>query len=231
MPALASAEIRGIVFDLDGTLYVNDRFAAEIQNAAASYIAGVTGLTRGEAGELMAATRQRLIEESGTVQTLSAVCAAVGGSVPDLHRHFERTLRPEACLVRDERVIRLLERLAGKYSLYIYTNNNRVLTTRIMDYLGLDGLVRGIFTIDDSWRGKPDEGMVKKVLEEVGLAPGETLFVGDRYDVDLRLPERLGCPVYLSQNLEQLLRLEELLTSTSPADRPAAPACPPAVRS
>lgn len=207
-----SAEIRGIVFDLDGTLYVCDRFAAEIHDAAVAYFAGLKRIDRDEAELLMAATRQRLTEESGTVQTLSAVCVALGGSVPDLHRHFERTLRPEAYLVRDGRVIRLLERLAGKFSLYIYTNNNRVLTTRIMDYLGLDGLVSGIFTIDDSWRGKPDEGMVKKVLEEVGLAPGETLFVGDRYDVDLRLPERLGCPVYLSQNLEQLLRLEDLLT-------------------
>ena len=82
-----------------------------------------------------------------------------------------------------------------------------------MNYLGLDGVMHGIFTIDDSWRGKPDEGMVKRVLENIGLAPNETLFVGDRYDVDLRVPDQLGCPVYLSRNLEQLLRLEELLSS------------------
>lgn len=231
MPLFSSAGIRGIVFDLDGTLYVCDRFAAEIQNAAAAYIAGVRGITPGEAGELMVATRQRLVEESGMVQTLSAVCVELGGDVRELHRYFERTLRPEAYLARDERVIRLLAGLAGKFSLYIYTNNNRVLTTRIIAYLGLDGLARGIFTIDDSWRGKPDEGVVKNILEEVGLAPNETLFVGDRYDVDLRLPEQLGCPVYLSQNPEQLLRLEELLISPSLADRPAAPACPPAVQS
>lgn len=231
MPEFASAEMRGIVFDLDGTLYVCDRFAAEIQTAAATYIAGVNGITQAEAGELMAATRQRLAEETGTVQTISAVCAELGGSVRDLHRHFERTLRPEAYLVRDERVIRLLERLAGQYSLYIYTNNNRVLTTRIIDYLGLDRVLRGIFTIDDSWRGKPDEGMVRRVLDEIGLSPDETLFVGDRYDVDLRVPEQLGCPVYLSQSLEQLLRLEDLLTSTSLAGRQAVPACPPAVQS
>ena len=211
MPEFMSAEIRGIVFDLDGTLYVCDRFAAEIQAAAAAYIAGVKRITVAEAGLLITATRLRLTEESGTVQTISAVCRELGGSVQELHRFFERTLRPEAHLVRDERVIRLLERLAERFSLYIYTNNNRVLTTRIIDYLGLDGVVRGTFTIDDVWRSKPDEGMVKRVLEEIGLSPTEALFVGDRYDVDLRVPEQLGCPVYLSQNLEQLLRLEELL--------------------
>lgn len=231
MSSLPTAEIRGIVFDLDGTLYVCDRFAAEIQDAAAAYIAGVKGISHAEAGRLMADTRLRLAEESGTVQTLSAVCKELGGSVQELHRYFEQNLRPEAFLVRDERVILLLERLAEQFSLYIYTNNNRVLTTRITNYLGLDGLVCGIFTIDDTWRGKPDEEMVSRVLEEIGLAPNETLFVGDRYDVDLRVPEQLGCPVYLSQNLEQLLRLEKLLIPPSPVDKSAAPADPPAVRS
>ena len=53
--------------------------------------------------------------------------------------------------------------------------------------------------------------MMEQVLDRLGLAPAEALFVGDRYDVDLRLPEQRGCPIYLSQNVEQLLRLEELL--------------------
>ncbi|MBW4055250.1 MAG: HAD family hydrolase [Proteobacteria bacterium] len=231
MPTLAYAEIKGIVFDLDGTLYVCDRFAAEIQDAAAAYIAGLKRITQAEAGLMMTATRRRLTEESGTVQTLSAVCTELGGSVQELHRFFERTLRPEALLVRDERVIRLMKHLSENFSLYIYTNNNRVLTARIMNYLGLDGVVCGAFTIDDTWQGKPDEGMVQRVLEKIGLSPHEALFVGDRYDIDLRVPEQLGCPVYLSQNLEQLLRLEEVLTPSLSADRIAVPACPPAVRS
>jgi HAD superfamily hydrolase (TIGR01549 family) len=211
--AFTATRIKGIVFDLDGTLYVCDRFAAEIHSASASYIAGIKGLSHNDAELLMTAARQRLTEESCTIQTISAVCTELGGSVQELHRFFERTLRPEAYLVRDERVIRLLDRLAQQYSLYIYTNNNRVLTTRIMDYLGLNGVVQGIFTIDDTWRGKPDEDMVQAVLGKIRLSPPEALFVGDRYDVDLRIPEQLGCPVYLSQNMEQLLRLEELLTS------------------
>jgi putative hydrolase of the HAD superfamily len=212
MPSFNPSEIRGIVFDLDGTLYVCERFAAEIHLVAVSYFASLKGISPEEADRLMAATKRRLSEESGMVQTISAVCVELGGSVQELHRLFERSLRPEAYLVRDERVIRLLERLAERFSLYIYTNNNRVLTARILTYLGLNGMMDGIFTIDDTWRGKPDEEMVGMVLEKIGLAPAEALFVGDRYDVDLRLPDQLGCPVYLSRSVEQLLRLEELLT-------------------
>lgn len=216
MPVFKSAEIRGIVFDLDGTLYVCDRFAAEIQNAAVAYFAGLRGIGHAEAKQLMASTRQRLTAESGMVQTISAVCTELGGNVQELHRLFAATLRPEAYLVRDERVIRLLEKLAARCSLFIYTNNNRVLTARILNYLGLDGMMNGIFTIDDTWRGKPNEEVVEKVLEKIGLAPREVLFVGDRYDVDLRVPDQLGCPVYLSRTVEQLLRLEELLAPNHP---------------
>lgn len=203
--------IRSIVFDLDGTLYVCDRFAAAIHDAAAVYIAGTKNISHTEAAQAMADTRTKLTEESGTAQTISAVCTELGGNVQELHRFFETVLRPEAYLVRDERVIRLLERLAGQFSLYVYTNNNRVLTARIMSYLGIDHLLRGTFTIDDSWLAKPDESVIRRLLKDIDLSPEEVLFVGDRYDIDLRLPEQLGCPVYLSQTLEQLLRLEKFL--------------------
>jgi len=203
--------IRDIVFDLDGTLYVSLPFAATIQEQSALYLGTVMGMGADEAQVLIDATRARLSEESGTVQTLSAVCTTLGGSVRDLHAWFEQRLRPEAHLVRDERVIDLLSRLGQRFNLYIYTNNNRALTIRILQYLGLDGAFSHIFAIDDAWRAKPDEGMLEQILAAIGHPSAEVLFVGDRYDVDLRLPEQKGCPVFLSQNVEQLLRLDTLL--------------------
>jgi putative hydrolase of the HAD superfamily len=211
MPGLAHSSIRGIVFDLDGTLYMSEPFAATIQEAAVGYIATLKGISGNEARFLMVAARTRLSEEHGITPTLSAVCIELGGNIRDLHAAFEAQLRPESYLVRDERVIALLERLSQRFELCVYTNNNRALTTRIIAYLGLDGFFRHIFAIDDRWLAKPDEEMLELLLDRLGLAPAEALFVGDRYDVDLRLPEQRGCPVYLSQSIEQLLRLEELL--------------------
>lgn len=213
MPALQSCDIRGIVFDLDGTLYVCNAFADTIQDAANAYIADLLGIRQAQAYQLMAETRARLTEEQGTVQTLSAVCGELGGDIRELHRNFEENLQPEEYLVRDERVVGLLRRLAEHFSLYIYTNNNRALATRIVNHLGLEGLFCHIFAIDDAWRSKPDEQMLAGILVETGLKPAEVLFVGDRYDVDLRVPEQFGCPVYLSRTVEQLLRLEELLAN------------------
>ncbi|MFA7060623.1 MAG: HAD family hydrolase [Pedobacter sp.] len=214
MPVSSLSDIRGIVFDLDGTLYASPDFAATIQDESVEYMAGIKGVPTEEMRTLMANTRARLAEESGSVQTLSAVCTELGGSVRELHAFFEERLRPEAYLVRDERVIALLEKLREQFQLHIYTNNNRVLTTRILGYLGLDNLFDRIFAIDDAWRAKPDELMLEQLFSVTGLTPDQTLFVGDRYDVDLRLPEQKGCPIFLSQNVDQLLRLEGLISGS-----------------
>lgn len=214
MAEATSGAIGAIVFDLDGTLYVAPEFAARIQEEAVAYMAGLKGIPHGDARDLMAATRVRLLDETGLQPTLSAVCRSLGGDVAALHRHFSATLRPEGYLKRDMRIVELLERLAERCRLYVYTNNNRILTTRIITCLGLEGLFEDVFAIDDSWRSKPDEAGLERILEATGLTPARVLFVGDRYDVDLRLPEQKGCPVYLIQNIEQLLRLDQLVNRT-----------------
>jgi putative hydrolase of the HAD superfamily len=208
---LKQYDIRGIVFDLDGTLYDSPAFAAAIQNTAAAYIAEIRTIENEDACRLMAETRSRLIEELDQIPTLSAVCSELGGSVRDLHAYFTSHLHPEAHLIKDSRVITLLDNLSKVAPLYLFTNNNRNLTTRIIDLLGLSGMFQKIYAIDDTWKAKPDESMLDMILAETKLSAAQTLFVGDRYDVDLRLPEQRGCPVYLSQSVEQLLRLGDLL--------------------
>jgi len=211
-PALPSGRsIRAIVFDLDGTLYVSDEFAAEIKAAAASYLTGVLGTGLNEARRAMAETRERLKDRQEGAATLSRVCTLLGGSVKEMHAFFCEGLEPESFLTRDQRVIDLLERLQERFALYLYTNNSRGLSGRITRILGIEGCFAGMFTIDDDWRAKPDGEKLERILREIGMRPSETLFVGDRYDVDLQVPEEMGCPVYLSRSVAQFLMLEQLL--------------------
>jgi putative hydrolase of the HAD superfamily len=205
------SDIRAIIFDLDGTLYVSPSYAAAIQDAAAHYISTIKKIDHGEACRLLTETRSRLAEEHDEIPTLSAVCSELGGNVRDLHTHFQTHLQPEKHLTRDTRVVALLEKLSSSRQLYLFTNNNIALTTRIINHLGLSTLFQHIYTINDTWKAKPDDGTLDRVLTETRLLPSQTLFVGDRYDVDLRLPEQRGCPVYLSQSIKQLLRLEDIL--------------------
>lgn len=207
----AGSEIRAIVFDLDGTLYVSDAFAALIQEGAAAYLATLLGGDVEQARAEMAAVRRRLADERGAAPTLSEVCRALGGTLPELHGFFQERLRPEAYLTRDQRVVALLGDLQRHFSLYIYTNNSRALALRILATLGIDDRFSGVFTIDDGWRAKPDQVRLEQILAFIGEPVQRVLFVGDRYEVDLRLPEQHGCPVFLSRSLEQLLSLNRLI--------------------
>lgn len=213
-PSLPSGtQIRAIVFDLDGTLYVSDAFAAVIKDGAAAYLAALRGEDLEQARTAMAETRDRLTAESGAQPTLSAVCCALGGTLPGLHAFFQQRLRPESYLAPDRRVVDLLERLRCLVPLYIYTNNSRPLVNRILAALGLERLFRRVFTIDDCWRAKPDQVGLEQVLAIVAEPAEGVLFVGDRFDVDLRLAELNGCPVFLSRTIEELLQLDRLIAN------------------
>jgi putative hydrolase of the HAD superfamily len=45
----------------------------------------------------------------------------------------------------------------------------------------------------------------------MGRMPGECMFIGDRYDVDLRLPAAMGSTVFLSTSVEELLHLNKIM--------------------
>jgi putative hydrolase of the HAD superfamily len=201
------ADAKAIVFDLDGTLYVNEGLAREIKISASRYIASLKAIDVTAARCLLEAARNRLSAESGLESTLSAACIEVGGDIRRLHDHFSGEIRPELFLNRDYGLVKVLDRLAGSLEMYIYTNNNRFLCGRIMECLGISGFFRRVFTIEDCWRPKPDISALRQVFARIGRSPEGCIFIGDRYDIDLRLPATLGSPVYLVGNVDELVSL------------------------
>lgn len=205
--ALRREGLKAIVFDLDGTLYQDDRLGEEVNRSACRYIASLRGISAAEADALLSEARAAI----GTRGTLSRAVTALGGNLKDLHQRFGTEIDPDPILRRDPSVVELLRRLAERFELYLYTNNNRELSARIMDRIGISGLFRAVFTIEDYWRPKPDEIPLLGILETIGRKPAETLFVGDRHQVDLALPETLGCAIFEARTAEELLKLEELM--------------------
>jgi putative hydrolase of the HAD superfamily len=189
-------DVKAIIFDLDGTLYSSDALAEEIKDSAGRYIASLKGIAVSDACSLIEDTRKKLSGLSGMDTTLSATCLELGGDIHHLHAHFAAEVNPEHFLRHDEKLEKLLEGLEKKFDLYIYTNNNRNLCGRIMESLGISGRFREVFTIEDFWRPKPEMSALENIFARTGRFPAECLFVGDRYDIDLRLPASLGCPVF-----------------------------------
>jgi putative hydrolase of the HAD superfamily len=203
--------IKAGIFDLDGTLYFDDQLGREIGRVAAVYMARLQGVEPEAAWALVRQTRKRLAEEQGFEASLSAACLALGGDLRDLHSFFAEEIKPEAYLRIDQGVVETLEALAGKFSLYLYTNNNLTLTTRIMDAIGVSHIFDRVFTIEDFWLAKPDSAVIESVLTAIGRLPGECLFVGDRYDIDLRLPALMGAQVHHVTCREDFMALHKFL--------------------
>ena len=205
-----SIQCTGAIFDLDGTLYFGSELGREIGRTAYRYIAGIKGTDESTARQLVRSTRARISEEQGIEASLSITCIALGGDLKELHRSFSDSIEPERFLTRDEKVVELLESLSSRFPLYIYTNNNRSLSERIMNTIGVSHLFRTVFTIEDTWHPKPDRQTLERIFAETGLIPEETLFAGDRYDIDLRLPQEMGATVRLIGSLDDLMALESL---------------------
>jgi putative hydrolase of the HAD superfamily len=161
-----------------------------------------------DADRRLAETKRSIASRTGREATMSAACAELGCDIRALHRYLAEVIVPEPFLQRDERVVAMLERLALKHALYIYTNNNRSLAGRIMAAIGVDRPMRRLFTIEDLWRSKPDRIALEAIFAMIGALPQDCLFVGDRYDVDLRLPEEMGSRIYMTKTVDELLGLE-----------------------
>nr|WP_307726397.1 HAD family hydrolase [Trichlorobacter sp.] len=203
--------IKAIVFDLDGTLYVSETFEQIIWESASRYVGELLGVPPAEGGARLKELRQRLTDERGTVQTIAVAIETLGGTVPELHRRFAEELDPHDYIQPDPRVLPLISALGQRYVCWLLTNNNQTLTSKILSCLDLEQGFQRVITINDTWRPKPDQVVLDQILTELSFPPEAVLFVGDRYDIDLRLPEQLGCPVLLTKTIDELMQLEVLL--------------------
>ncbi|QWV94864.1 HAD family hydrolase [Geomonas oryzisoli] len=200
-------QLKAIVFDLDGTLYQEDRLGEEVNQSAIHYVAALKDISVAEAEVLLEATRAA----DGVAGTLSRAVVSLGGTLQEMHRRFAADCHPERLLKPDRRVRELLQLLSTSFRLHLYTNNNRDLSGRIMKQIGVGDLLDRVFTIEDSWIPKPDRRIIEDILAKIDCRPQEALFVGDRYRVDLAVPESMGCPVFEMKTTEELLTLADLV--------------------
>ncbi|GAB4182944.1 MAG: HAD family hydrolase [Geothermobacteraceae bacterium] len=206
-----ATSVSAIVFDLDGTLYTNAELLAEIERTAELLVARGRGVSPQAARRTMNRARRRIADLEGREPTLSRVCMELGIELRDLHRTFEEMVRPEQYLVYDPVLQALLEGLREHCPLYLYTNNNLLLTQKILALLGIENLFERLFTIEYAWRPKPDPEVLEMVLGEIGGPPDEVLFVGDRDQVDLEPARERGLPTLLVSETADLLQVHKLL--------------------
>ena len=171
------AELRSVLFDLDGTLIDS----APDLHAALNRLLAERGLRTATLPAV-----QRMIGD-GVRKLVERGFAAAGPPLdrPALdaaeQRFVEIYMTAPAELTRSyDGVVDTLETLAGRgLTLGICTNKPEAATQAILRQLGLARLFRGVSGGDSAPVRKPDPGHVRDALRRMAADPATTLMVGD----------------------------------------------------
>jgi phosphoglycolate phosphatase len=184
MAALQFSSVRALIFDLDGTLIDSKRDLIRSVNAMLE-----------EMG------RETLHEDTisgyighGAPQLIGR--ALGNGATEEEHEralkfflaHYEQHKLDSTCAYPG--VAETLEEL-HEYSKAVLTNKPVRVSIRILEGLGLAKYFRTVYGGNSFETKKPDPLGARKILEELGAAPGQAILVGDS-EVDVQTARNAG---------------------------------------
>lgn len=176
------ADRRAVVFDLDDTLYPLRDFVQSGFGAVAAHVGAATGVDPALALHVMASAsaRDRGRELQALAEWAGLPADAVPGLVAIIRRHVPALRLPEL----SRAVLRLLRR---DWRLGIVTNGRPDIQERKIRALGLAPLVDVVVYADALGAGcaKPAAAPFLEIGRRLGVAPGDTVFVGNDPATDI----------------------------------------------
>ncbi|MGW4806680.1 HAD family hydrolase [Kitasatospora sp. NPDC004272] len=191
----ARPRCRGVLLDLDDTLYPQAAFLAAAWDAvAAAGPAPLRAPLRAALDEVCAqgSDRGRIVDRA--LERIGIADRELAAELVGVFRAF----RP-ALLDPHPGVAERLARLAEAVPLVVLTDGNPPQQRAKLAATGLAPLLPQVVCTDELPGGraarKPAPDGFRRALELLGRAPGEVLMVGDRPDKDVAGAARLGIPV------------------------------------
>jgi phosphoglycolate phosphatase len=178
--------IRGVIFDLDGTLV--DSYQAIYLSFHHAYTRlGLSPLSLEEVNKLvgrgLSRTFGELLGEEKGLQALSL-----------FRKKYEEIFRPHTHLLPDVRTV--LEDLYGRgIRLAVATNKFGPLSREVFRHFKMENFFTVIVGDGDVPQNKPHPAMLHLALEKMGLKKDEALFVGDSA-IDIQTAQNAGMRVY-----------------------------------
>ncbi|HEV8338864.1 MAG TPA: HAD family hydrolase [bacterium] len=202
--------LRGVIFDLFGTLIIPDRF--EEQNVAVllAWAAG-RGLTIGEeAAAVVAEARTWMWRESYRTGRQYLCTEAIGRAAEELgwpsdpaflQAAVDAFFAPEVATAQayPDAAPTLAGLFDAGYRLGLISNaSDHGLIEGVMTGLGLAPFLDPIVSSAGFGRIKPDTGIFRFVLDAWGVPPEEAVMVGDTLDADVEGAQAIGLRTILT---------------------------------
>ena len=168
--------LNAVVFDLDDTLAVTDGDRSALLTAAAD-----------RAGVSLSFDREAYLEahreHSGTESRRPVFEALAGPDAPALTRAYRETIGD--ALVPVEGAEGILDALRERYRLGLLTDGPGRTQRDKLERLGWSDAFDAVVVTGPIGAPKPDPRAFEAIAEELGVAPGEAVYVGDAPDRDI----------------------------------------------
>ena len=204
------ANLRAFIFDIDSTLYTNPSYAFEQVDCQVRQFAKERGITADEARRMVADYRKKFAaEHGGSKVSLGNTLLAFGVPIAQSMEWRRQLLEPADFLGRDEKLIETLKILQLKYQLICVTNNPVLPARKTLDAIGVSDFFPEIVGLDTCFKSKPALEPFETAVQRLGndIKAQNCLAVGDRYDMDIKLPLEMGMGGILVSGVEEVYQI------------------------
>lgn len=203
------SKITTLIFDIDSTLYTNPAYANEQIDSQIRHYADIHGISHEEGRRLVAEKRKEWAEKhNGEKISLGNLLTQFGVSIEESIEWRKRYYNPADFLSRDEKLIEKMTELSKKYKLICVTNNPVSTARRTLEAIGISEFFKDIVGLDTCLLSKPNRAIFEKALELTASKAENTISIGDRYDIDLKLPLEMGMGAILVSGAEDVRGIE-----------------------
>lgn len=210
------SDLRALIFDIDSTLYTNQAYAFEQVDCQVRQFAKERGISADEARRMVAEYRKQFAaEHNGSKVSLGNTLLSFGVPIEQSVQWRRELLEPADFLRRDEKLIDELKILQKKYQLICVTNNPVLPARKTLDALGISEFFPEIVGLDTCFKSKPALEPFETAAEilskssESGIKAENCIAIGDRYDMDIALPLKMGMGGILVNGVEEVYQIHK----------------------
>ena len=197
--------VKGIIFDIDGTLYTSDEYVFEQVDVQVRHFAKLKSISVETARKMVEEYKAKWAEtHNGEKISLAKTMAAFGIPVAESILWRKKLIKPEKFLHRDEKLVKTIESLKSKYKIICVTNNPVFTARKTLEAIGISEFFPEIIGLDSTGLSKPHYLPFSMALQKMGVEAKNCVAVGDRFNIDIELPVKMGMGGILVDGVEDV---------------------------
>jgi len=206
------AKVRALIFDMDLTLYTNAAYAQYQIDSLVERLGKIRGLPFEEMkSEIDVRKKAWALSNNGKKPSFSKILNGYGISTEEIATWRNEILEPEQFINEDLKLKETLKKLSLFFTFGLVTNNPVLVARKTLAALGVTEFFPIIVGLDTCLTAKPSEKPFLKFMEITSIPVETCVSIGDRYDVDLDIPLKMGMGAILVDGVEDIYELPGII--------------------